>query len=62
MLRAAVDNSEVAEGLGINVPLIKSAVFSLGALIAGFGGVIGCGFMGIYPGLISNYFLMLLLW
>ena len=51
MLRAAVDNSEVAEGLGINVPLIKSAVFSLGALIAGFGGVIGCGFMGIYPGL-----------
>jgi branched-chain amino acid transport system permease protein len=51
MLRASVDNPEVADALGINVPLVKSAVFSLGALIAGFGGVIGCGFMGVYPGL-----------
>lgn len=51
ILRAAVDNPRTAEGLGINVPLVTAGVFSLGALLAGFGGVIGCAFMGIYPGL-----------
>jgi branched-chain amino acid transport system permease protein len=51
MVRAAVDNSEMSEGLGINVPLVTVGVFGLGALLAGFGGVVGCAFMGIYPGL-----------
>jgi branched-chain amino acid transport system permease protein len=51
MVRAAVDNGEMAEGLGINVPLVTLGVFGLGALLAGFGGVVGCAFMGIYPGL-----------
>jgi len=51
MVRAAVDNSEMSEGLGINVPLVTLGVFGLGALLAGFGGVVGCAFMGIYPGL-----------
>ena len=51
MVRAAVDNPDVGYALGINVSLVTSAVFRLGALIAGFGGVFGCGFMGIYPGL-----------
>jgi len=51
MVRASVDNSEMAGGLGIKVPLVTMGVFSLGALLAGFGGVIGCAFMGIYPGL-----------
>jgi len=51
MVRAAVDNMEMSEGLGINVPLVTLGVFGLGALLAGFGGVIGCAFMGIYPGL-----------
>jgi branched-chain amino acid transport system permease protein len=51
MVRAAVDNSEMSEGLGINVPLVTLGVFGLGALLAGFGGVVGCAFMSIYPGL-----------
>ena len=51
MVRASVDNPEMAGGLGIKVPLVTMGVFSLGALLAGFGGVIGCAFMGIYPGL-----------
>lgn len=51
MVRAAVDNPEVLEGLGINVPLVRMWVFGLGALLTAFGGVIGCAFMSIYPGL-----------
>ena len=51
MVRAAVDNAEMTEALGINVPILRMAVFGLGALLAGFGGVVGSAFMGIYPGL-----------
>ena len=51
MVRAAVDNREMTEGVGINVSLVTMGVFGLGALLAGFGGVIGCAFMGLYPGL-----------
>lgn len=51
MVRASIDNAEIAEGLGINVPLVRMGVFGLGALITAFGGVTGCAFMSIYPGL-----------
>ncbi|MBI2525359.1 MAG: branched-chain amino acid ABC transporter permease [Candidatus Rokubacteria bacterium] len=51
MVRAAVDNAEMTEALGINVPILRMAVFALGALLAGFAGVVGSAFMGIYPGL-----------
>ena len=51
MVRAAVDNAEVADGLGINVTLVRMGVFGLGALVTAFGGVFGCAFMAIYPGL-----------
>ena len=51
MVRAAVDNRQMSEVLGINVSLVTLGVFGLGALLAGFGGVLGCAFMGIYPGL-----------
>lgn len=51
MVRAAVDNAEMTEALGINVPLLRMGVFGLGALMAGLGGVVGTAFMGIYPGL-----------
>jgi len=51
MVRAAVDNAEMTEALGINVPLLRMAVFGLGALLAAFGGVVGSAFMGIAPGL-----------
>jgi branched-chain amino acid transport system permease protein len=51
MVRASVDNMEMSEVLGINVPLVTLGVFGLGALLAGFGGVVGSAFMGVYPGL-----------
>ena len=51
MVRASIDNPEIAEGLGINVPLVRMGVFGLGALVTAFGGVTGCAFMSIYPGL-----------
>ena len=51
MVRASIDNPEIAEGLGINVPLVRMGVFGLGGLITAFGGVTGCAFMSLYPGL-----------
>jgi branched-chain amino acid transport system permease protein len=50
MIRAAVDDGEMAQGVGINVPRISLAVFGLGAGLAALGGVIGAGFLGVYPG------------
>ena len=51
MIRAAVDDREMAQGVGINVPVVSLAVFALGAALAAAGGVIGGGFLGVYPGL-----------
>jgi branched-chain amino acid transport system permease protein len=49
-IRAAVDDGEMAQGVGINVPLVSMAVFALGAFLAALGGVVGGGFIGVYPG------------
>jgi branched-chain amino acid transport system permease protein len=51
MIRAAVDDAEMAQGVGIRVPTISLGVFALGALLAALGGGIGAGFLGVYPGL-----------
>ena len=51
MIRAAVDGPEMAQGIGIRVPRISLGVFGLGAALAAFGGVVGAGFLGVYPGL-----------
>lgn len=50
-LRAAVDDYEMAGGVGVNVPLISGCMFALGASLAGFGGVMGGPIFGAYPGL-----------
>ena len=50
MIRAAVDDAEMAQGVGIDVPRVSLAVFALGAALAALGGVIGGGFLGVYPG------------
>jgi branched-chain amino acid transport system permease protein len=50
MIRAAVDDREMAQGVGINVPVVSLAIFALGAALAAAGGVIGGGFIGVYPG------------
>ncbi len=49
-IRAAVDDAEMAQGVGINVPVVSMAVFALGAFLAALGGVVGGGFIGVYPG------------
>src|SRR5438034_580371 len=47
---AAVDDAEMAQGVGINVPAVSLSVFALGAGLAALGGVIGGAFLGVYPG------------
>ncbi len=50
MVRATVDDAEMARGIGINVPLISMGVFALGAFLAAVAGVVAGGFVGVYPG------------
>jgi branched-chain amino acid transport system permease protein len=50
-IRATVDDGEMAQGVGVNVPLVTAGVFALGAFLAALGGVVGGGFIGVYPGL-----------
>jgi branched-chain amino acid transport system permease protein len=50
MIRAGVDDEEMARAIGINVRLLMTLVFGLGTLLAGLGGVVGAPFLGVYPG------------
>src|SRR3990170_6446899 len=50
MIRATVDDAEMARGVGINVPLISMGVFALGAFLAATAGVVAGGVVGGYPG------------
>ncbi|MEK7443542.1 MAG: branched-chain amino acid ABC transporter permease [candidate division NC10 bacterium] len=50
VIRAAVDDEEMARGVGINVAGVSMGVFGLGAFLAALGGVVGGGFIGVYPG------------
>jgi branched-chain amino acid transport system permease protein len=50
MVRASVDDEEVARALGINVSLLFTLVFALGAFLAALGGVMGGPIVGVYPG------------
>ncbi len=50
MMRATVDDPEMARGVGINVFRISMCVFALGASLAALAGVVAGGFVGVYPG------------
>ena len=50
MVRAGVDNEETARALGIDVSLLFTLVFALGAFLAALGGVMGGPIFGVYPG------------
>ena len=50
MLRAGVDDEEMAKGMGINVSFLFTVVFALGAFLAAVGGIMGGVFVGVYPG------------
>ena len=53
-VRATVDDAQMARGVGIDTSRVSMATFGLGELLAGLGGVIGGGFLGVYPGLDSD--------
>jgi branched-chain amino acid transport system permease protein len=50
IVRAGVDDRETVAALGININLIFSAVFMVGAFLVGAAGVIGGGFLTLLPG------------
>ncbi len=50
VVRAAVDDREMAQGLGINVNRVLTAMFIVGSALAAIGGVVGGPFLGVYPG------------
>ena len=50
MIRAAIDDAEIARATGINVSLLSTGVFALGAALAALGGIIDGPLVGVYPG------------
>jgi branched-chain amino acid transport system permease protein len=59
-LRAAVDNSDMAESLGIRTELIYSATFALAVGLGAFGGVIGAEILPIEPFYALRYMVVFL--
>lgn len=51
ILRAAVNDSEMVNSLGINVPRVFMGVFAFGAALSGFAGVIAGPLLTTYPGM-----------
>ena len=51
MIRAGVDDMQMARAVGIPVSKLFTTVFCLGAALAGAGGIIGGPIMSAYPGL-----------
>ncbi len=51
MIRAGVDDREMARGMGIPVSLLFTTVFCLGSFLAGMGGVLGGPILSVYPGM-----------
>ncbi len=50
IIRAAVDDQEMARAVGLRVPVIFMLVFAFGAALAAFAGVWGGAFTGLAPG------------
>jgi branched-chain amino acid transport system permease protein len=50
MVRAAVDDAEIARTTGINVSRLSTAVFGVGAALAALGGILAGPVLGMYPG------------
>jgi branched-chain amino acid transport system permease protein len=49
IVRAGVDNREMAAAMGINIDLVFTGVFMFGALLAGISGAIGSGLLSLSP-------------
>jgi branched-chain amino acid transport system permease protein len=50
LVRAGVDDREIAEAMGINVPRVFTAMFVFGAALAGLAGVVAAGLLTLRPG------------
>jgi branched-chain amino acid transport system permease protein len=50
IVRAGVDDRDMVSALGINVQLVFAGAFLIGALLAGFGGVLGGTMISLAPG------------
>jgi branched-chain amino acid transport system permease protein len=50
MLRAGVDDAEIARALGINVSVLFTVVFAVGAGLAALAGVLAGPVLSLYPG------------
>lgn len=51
MIRASVDDRQMAQGVGVPASRLFTLVFCLGAGLAGVGGVIASPILSVYPGL-----------
>ncbi len=58
IVRAGVDDAEMVSALGINLPVVLSGVFILGAALAGLAGAVGGNFLSLYRGA-DQYILLL---
>ncbi len=61
IVRAGVDNKEMAMALGINVKKVSNIVFFISASIAGFAGVLGAQILGVTPQLGFDILLLALI-
>ena len=50
MIRAGVDDAQIARVVGIKVSQLFTLVYCLGAALAAFAGVVGSPYLSIYPG------------
>ncbi|MED5578753.1 MAG: branched-chain amino acid ABC transporter permease [Nitrospinota bacterium] len=51
IMRATVDDPEMARGVGINTNIVSMSIFAIGTSLAAIGGIVGASFLGVYPGL-----------
>ncbi len=61
MVRAAVDNQRVASGTGIQVQRLFFLTFSLGCGLAGLGGALSLGMLGLEPSFPFKYLVYFLI-
>ncbi|WP_027016988.1 branched-chain amino acid ABC transporter permease [Comamonas composti] len=61
MVRASVDNQRVARGTGIPVQLLFFATFVLGCGLAGLGGALSLGMLGLEPTFPLKYLVLFLI-
>jgi branched-chain amino acid transport system permease protein len=57
IVRAGVDDRDMVSALGINVQLVFAGAFFLGAMLAGYGGVLGGTMLSLQPGEDTSFLL-----